>query len=264
MGCLRSRAAKRMAIERSRQVVQEALRVQRRRQWKTQTRRKNRALERARLEAARSELASHDNSRFLDSICMERVAALHAGRLAFTLIEQTSAKGYEYQKKVLQKFLDMPMLQHIMPTNVVQRKELQSCRAVCHGLAEAWKELKYGKGKDQMLARNVIEAAVISIDDDKCLKAAARCIGFNKKTLRRAVSRRHDLNNKTAGSIWAKGERARRRDALDQSVVDLVTSWWTEETRVSPCEKDVKRKLIGVKHRIEHAAHFLEESQVTR
>ena len=42
---------------------------------------------------------------------------------------------------------------------------------VCNGLKEAWKGLKYGIGRDQYLARNVIEAAVISVGDDQSIQA---------------------------------------------------------------------------------------------
>lgn len=62
--------------------------------------------------------------------------------------------------------------------------------------------------------------------------------------------------------MWAKGDRARRKDALTQAVLDIVVAWWTEETRVSPQKKDVRRKRVGVNKFITHAGHWLEESQV--
>jgi hypothetical protein len=36
---------------------------------------------------------------------------------------------------------------------------------VCNGLVHAWKGVKSGSGKDRALAKRVIEAIVISLDD---------------------------------------------------------------------------------------------------
>ena len=85
---------------------------------------------------------------------------------------------------------------------------------------------------------------------------------MNKKTLRRALKRRHSLNQGVEGKMWAKNDRRKRKDALQESTIDAVVSWWTEETRVSPCKKDVRRKRVGVKRFISHAGHWLEDSLV--
>jgi hypothetical protein len=42
---------------------------------------------------------------------------------------------------------------------------------------------------------------------------------------------------------------------MNQSVIDAIVNWWTEETKVSPNIKDVRRKRTGVKHFVMHAAH---------
>lgn len=134
---------------------------------------------------------------------------------------------------------------------------------MCDGLAQAWSRLKYGIGKDRFLARNVIEAIVISIGDDRCMRAAATCVGMNKRTVRRAIQRRSLLNDRSDGEVWAKIFRRKQKDALEQCVVDWVISWWTDETRVSPCKKDVRNKRISFKTKVSHATHWLEESQVS-
>lgn len=103
---------------------------------------------------------------------------------------------------------------------------------------------------------------MMSIEDDRCLRAAANCVGMNKRTVRRALQRRTQLNSCLDGEVWARIYRKKRKDALEQWVIDMVVRWWTEETRVSPCKKDVKKKRIGGKQRISHATHWLEESQV--
>lgn len=158
--------------------------------------------------------------------------------------------------------LKMPLLQHVLPNDVVRREKLLQCEVVCNGLAQAWKGLKSGSGKDKALARRVLEAAVILMDDIESMKAAAACIGMNKCTIRRAVTRRRSLNMSSLGENWALFKRKKRCDTLSGDVTDLVVNWWTEETRVSPCKADVKKKKRGRIVLEEHACHWLEESQV--
>ena len=118
---------------------------------------------------------------------------------------------------------------------------------VCDGLRDAWSGLKFGFGRDKKLAQNVIEAAVISLQDERCIRAAATAIGMNRRTLLRAKERRSLLNTQVDGELWARLYRKKRKDALPQAVVDIVVNWWEEETRVSPCKKDVRRKQVGIR-----------------
>jgi hypothetical protein len=133
---------------------------------------------------------------------------------------------------------------------------------VCDGLAQAWKGVKSGSERDKALARRVIEAIVIFLDDIEGMRAAASCIGLNKWTIRRAVARQRSLNISTLGESWALLKRNKRSDSLSAVVIDVVTSWWTKETRISPCKKDVRKHRCGRVVLEEHACHWLEESQV--
>ena len=257
----RSRSAWKKRLERS-----EALQVKRDRERSRKTRARNRLLQEARFQSARSlQASSSSESLGLRESCGQdfgMAVARDARELAFTVNELTSSRGLEYQQAVLQKLLEEPLLQSALPEAVVKSDEREHCRVVCNGIAEAWSELKYGVGKDKYVARNVIEAAVISVDDSRSVLAASRCIGMNRRTLRRAVSRRRMLNEREEGVLWCKSDRKKRKDALSQETIDAVVSWWTEETRVSPSKKDIQRKRIGVRQFITHAGHWLEESQV--
>ena len=132
--------------------------------------------------------------------------ARDARELAYTVNELTCGRGLEYQRAVLDKLLDHPLLQRALPEIVVQCRESEHCRVVCNGIADAWKELKFGIGRDKYLARNVIEAAVISVRDARTGQAAAECIDMNRRTIRRAVSRQQLLHNREHGVVWAKGD----------------------------------------------------------
>jgi hypothetical protein len=258
MKTARAAAHRRKEVERA----QEALRVKQRRMKNTECRRRCRVLERIRLQSSRSTNASSENAEILSEPSGDRAAMLHARELAILIHEETSARGLAYQKVVIEKLLDQPLLHPALPECVLKRKELQYCRTVCNGVADAWSSLKYGVGRDGYLARNVIEAAVISVGEEECMQAARTCVGMNKRTVHRAVERRRRLNRRANGEVWAKIYRKKRKDALDQSVIDAVTTWWTDETRVSPCKKDIRRKRVSFKRTISHATHWLEESQV--
>lgn len=246
----------------------EALRVRRDRERSRKVRARSRKNQEARLDAARSQQQAcfDEGAEVRESrSCSEnyRVAvARDARELAYTVNDLTSGRGLEYQRAVLEKLLEQPLLQPALPASIVKRDEGVQCRVVCNGIKDAWSELKYGVGKDKYQARNVIEAAVISVGDSRSVQAAARCIGMNRRTLRRAVQRRQLLNSGEKGVLWAKSDRKRRKDALTQQTVDAVVRWWTEETRVSPSKKDVRRKRVGVRQFISHAGHWLEDSQV--
>lgn len=248
-------------VEQGRRIV--ALGVSQARQKNTECRRRNRILERVRKNALQSVAASVDNSECLRVALLHRAAAAHAKKMATMICEETGSRGEEYQKIFIQKLLEQPLLENVVPEYVSQRRTLQLSKVVCDGLAHAWSGLKYGIGKDRTLARNVIEAAVISIGDDRCMRAAATCVGMNKKTIRRAIQRRALLNQSSDGEVWARLYRRKRKDAFEQCIVDQVVAWWTDETRVSPCKKDIRVKRIAFKTKITHATHWLEESQVS-
>jgi hypothetical protein len=72
---------------------------------------------------------------------------------------------------------------------------------VCDGLAQALKGVKSRLGRDKVIARRVIKAVVISLDDVGGIKAVAFCIGLNKRTSCRAMARWRSLNISTLGKI---------------------------------------------------------------
>jgi hypothetical protein len=49
--------------------------------------------------------------------------------------------------------------------------------------------VKSGSGRDKALARRVIEAVVISLDDVEDMRATTSCIGLNKRTICSAMAR---------------------------------------------------------------------------
>jgi hypothetical protein len=239
------------------------LRVRSQRQKNTENRRKSRASEKARFEASCAATQVQEEGQSVEERSLNRAAALLARNVAYTLNDLTCQRGSSFQKLVLEKLLCQPVLQHVLPDYVINNKKLAEAQVVCEGVAAAWERLKYGRGRDKYLARNVVEAVVISEEDPRRMRAAAKCIGMNSRTVTRAVRRRSLLNRRVEGVKWAKCDRKRRSDAIDQKTEDLVWKWWREETRVSPCKRHVRKGMLpGSIVEEEHPGHFLEESEV--
>jgi hypothetical protein len=219
----------------------EELRVQ----ANTEQRRINRIAERLRNQAILINAATSSSRRaLLGSVeiqsSVNRAASTLAKTVAYTVEELTNKRGLDFQKLDLEKFMALPTLQHAWPEFVVHHQRCEYALVVCDGLKIAWERLKWGHGKNQYLARNVLEAAIILVEDAKTRRAAADCVGMNKRTLRRAIKHREGLNRRINGEKWAKGDRKKRSDTLDQRMIDLVKDWWTDQTRVSLARKMCK------------------------
>ncbi len=107
-----------------------------------------------------------------DGLSLDRAAAIYAKKLSHILHVCTSYRGQTFQKKVFEQLVCEPFLSPAMPAFVVNCKALQDCATVCSSLATAWSDLKYGNGKDKYLARNVVEAAVVSVGESVNVRAA--------------------------------------------------------------------------------------------
>jgi hypothetical protein len=106
-------------------------------------------------------------------------------KIRLELLCSISVNGLEFQRNLL----TLPMLQIAMPNYVVRHKELLQCEVVCKTLKVAWKGLKYGVKKDQYVVQNVVEATVVSIFSLSTLTTVGKCVGFNRRSLRRGVSK---------------------------------------------------------------------------
>jgi len=240
----------------------------------TQARRKNRAVHRK--HQYRSQLQSEIQDRTFEhtssSDCpgtpiegqpsSTKAASRFGKNWVASLLQETNTRGVEFQKMVVESILGSTDLQHVMPEYVLKRKKLLGCEVVCDSIASAWDHLKFGKGKDKYVARNVVEAAVVSTTSGSNMLGAGKCIGLNRRSIRRASHRRQLLDAKEDNECWAKGDRRPRKDSIPEAVKDLVGKWYLEETRTSPNMNDVVRRLICRRQWEHHATHLLQESEV--
>ncbi len=87
-----------------------------------------------------------------DGFSLDRVTAIYAKKLSHIFHVRKCYKGQTFEQKVFEKLVCEPFLSPAMLGCVVNCKALQDCATVCSSLAIAWKDLKYGNGKDKYLA----------------------------------------------------------------------------------------------------------------
>jgi hypothetical protein len=75
--------------------------------------------------------AAADHQRFLNSFLIERAAGIQAREFSYTIHEQTSDRGLEYQRVFLRRLLEQPVLKDVLPEFVQNHKELELCKVVC-------------------------------------------------------------------------------------------------------------------------------------
>jgi len=68
------------------------------------------------------------------------------------------------------------------------------------------------------------------------------------------------LDNDVEGIKWVKYDKKQWKDALIDNAKEIVTKWWTKETRVSLNVKDVVCWLVSTKTCEKQIVHFLQKS----
>lgn len=116
--------------------------------------------------------------------------------------------------------------------------------------------------KDKTVFKRALVSALVSDNtvSNKRQKATAEALGFKRHIIRKSVG--HRKRAFTGEGLWALADRARRSDALSVQHQELVVRFWTEQTRVLPNEKDVRRHRLGRNQYENHPIHLLEKSQV--
>ena len=186
----------------------------------------------------------------------------HADRISRTLIEDLlRLDNADLRAAVLQKVFShvhvRPLLPDYYPTPadaVAERNILNSIRAELQRT-----KIPQTSGK---LARKraILEAAVSEIDAD--FSKFHRIMGLKKTNFHGALERLRSAST-VEGARFGVPTRRKRQGGISDAVRFAVTTWWTEETRVSPNRKDIRRKRLGCNLYDTHPVHLLMETQVS-
>lgn len=125
---------------------------------------------------------------------------------------------------------------------------------------------KFGKKgslpKDQAVAKRASLTVLCSEEtvQQNLGRATAQFLGTRRSNVKLGAQRRSAVL--TDESLWVLTARKTRSDKLSEEDKALVVRFWTENTRVSPNLKDVRRQWIAPKVYREHITHLLEMTQV--
>ena len=152
-------------------------------------------------------------------------------------------------------------LQEYLPKCVRALKESENNALAIQSIQGAYQTITIQGGKQSSFMKNVILSAVASQSSLLPQNHIRRALGASKWLVKKAVTIR-SLVDGMGECLWGGLPRKRRCDVLDEATVQAVVNWWETSSIVSPNQKDVKRRRIGVKLFDKHPTHYLQESQV--
>lgn len=165
-----------------------------------------------------------------------------------------------FRAKVLDRVFTDRRIRPLLPNYYPTPEEARAQRQILRNLKADLLALKIPHSSG-MLARKraILEAVVGELDSD--ISKFHSILGTRKANLVAAVDRLRSATE-TTSSRYQVPSRKKREGGVPEEVKAAVLLWWTEETRVSPRRRDVRRKRLGRNLYDTHAAQLLLESQV--
>lgn len=186
------------------------------------------------------------------------IAERHVSNL---LGELQSGLSHEELADVTRRIIRHDNLQEYLPKCVRAAKESEKNAVAIQSIRGAYQTITNQGGKQSSFLKNVILSAVASQSSLVSQSHIRRALGASKWLVKKAVTIR-SLVDGMGECLWGGLPRKRRCDVLDEATVHAVVNWWETSSIVSPNQKDVKRRRIGVKVFDKHPTHYLQESQV--
>ena len=169
---------------------------------------------------------------------------------------------FEKQDKieVMAEFLDD---KHIQP--LIREKSIATHMhtSVISALKSSLQVLKVPKCNDELfMKRGALTLIANGLGDQEVsLRRASEVLGIHPRNL--YLARERLQRDGTSSQMHLKQcQRQPRNDFPTSEIKELVVSFWTAESRVSPNKKDICRQRIGPKLYEKHPIHLLDDSQV--
>lgn len=185
----------------------------------------------------------------------------------FLLHELRRCPGKNTRDAVMESFLGAPNLRPHMPAFYPPPEDAKVQNEVLEGFRKQLDLVKGVQSKEMLAYRGAILDATVAGDTAGNARgkstAISRVLRIRPQNILKATERRASIDT-TGSSKFALPMRRKRSNALDTQVVEIVTSWWTKETRVSPNRKDTTRRRDGRNNYIVHPTHWLLETLVSK
>jgi phage regulator Rha-like protein len=87
------------------------------------------------------------------------------------------------------------------------------------------------------MAKDIVYA-LVTFDKTSNNRQVARILGVDHKNIKRAIERRHTLDN-NRDTFWLQKRTRKRVNVLCEATVQHIVAFWTLGTIISPNSKDV-------------------------
>jgi hypothetical protein len=184
-----------------------------------------------------------------------------SGRLEnFLLHELAACLGKRSRDAVMEMYLKAPAVRPHMPMYYLNPDELAIQKEIISSLQRQLELVKGVQSSDILVYRGALLHAAVSGNVHRRGSALSRILKIRRRNITNASARRASLEL-SGVSHFSLQKRQKRSDMIASDIVDRVTDWWEQETRVSPNMKDTCHQL-GQNNVISHPIHLLLETQV--
>ena len=168
-----------------------------------------------------------------------------------------------HKQAVMRGVWNSPITKDILPPETRRLgAQTEARERIISSLLQLLSEVKTSKTKAHLATKHAILTAAVTNGSGVCARQTARLLGVHHRNVAMATQRRASMLSEVHME-WTLSVRKTRSDATSLVVKDIVTAWWTAETRPSPNRKEVVRKWVAPKTYVEHHAQYLLESLVS-
>ena len=163
---------------------------------------------------------------------------------------------------VLEKVFTNQRVRPLLPEYYPSPEEARAQRDILKNICSDLQALKVPHSSGMLARKRVILEAVVSeLDSD--ISTFHSISGTRKENLVATVERLYSATTVTC-SRYRTPTRKKKEGGVSKEVRADVLQWWTEETRMTPRRRDVRRIRLGRNLYDTHAAHLLLENQACR
>ena len=117
------------------------------------------------------------------------------------------------------------------------------------------------KSEDDLVLKRSSLMMMLNIDvDDLNISVLSKVIGFSRKSVYNTINRL--ILGGEGSSLLKLTTRCKPVTPITSEIKDIITIFWTNESRVSPNKNDLCRKHFGRNQYEEHPIHLLDVPQV--
>lgn len=160
----------------------------------------------------------------------------------------------------MEKVFNSRMIRRLLPHYYPTPEETRVQRQILQNIRSDLVAMKIPHSSGMLARKRAILKAVVSELDSNISKFHS-ILGTKRQNLEAAVERLRSATTETSTRFGVPSQK-KREGGLCSEVKVLVMQWWTEETCVSPQQRDVRRKHLGQNSYDTHTAYLLMESQV--